>query len=96
MRPRHELRPPPGISAGELRDTGKQLTKREGKHNQGAEARIICGGLTAVQLPLVDVTDVSDVPSDVCSVQQNPGQAGQSQEELWNQGGGVTQLFLFL
>lgn len=30
VRPRHELRPPPGISAGELRDTGKQLMK--GKH----------------------------------------------------------------
>lgn len=30
VRPGHELCPPPGISAGELRDTGKELMK--GKH----------------------------------------------------------------
>lgn len=29
VQPCHELCPPPGISAGELRDTGKQLMKRK-------------------------------------------------------------------
>lgn len=36
--PRHELRPPPGIPAGELRDTGTELMKGRDEAEYGSSS----------------------------------------------------------